>query len=218
MHLFKHVPAITDIFGLHATPKACLFDMDGTLMDTEILHAQALYELVQKHHPDTLTKEELLELCLGQTDDFIFERLRDRDCFKSFDNKSLEQFKLDAFLKLLNKTPVSSIFLPQIKNLLEELKSANIRLALVTSSDRESAMALLKLLEIDTYFELFITKEDTELNKPHPEPYLKAYRDLNEAAENCVIFEDSPTGLQAAQTAAPRAIIKAGWYQQRPSL
>lgn len=214
MQLFNHVPLISDILGLHATPKACLFDMDGTIMDTEIIHAQALYELVQLHHPNKYTECELYELCLGQTDDFIFDTLRAQNCFLNLTNEKLEALKLEIFLRILKTTPSNKIFIPQIKSLLSELKDKGIKLAVVTSSDKLSAMALLDLLDVAQYFELFITKEDTKLNKPHPDPYLMAYKTLGCEAQECLIFEDSPTGLKAAEIAAPKAIIKAGWYKQ----
>ncbi len=214
MQLFNHVPDISDVLGLHSSPKACLFDMDGTIMDTEIIHAQALFELVQLYHPNKYTEAQLYDLCLGQTDDFIFETLKSQNCFLNMTNEKLESMKLEVFLRILKTTPSSKIFLPKVRLLLSELKNRDIKLAVVTSSDKLSAMALLELLDIAQFFELFITKEDTPLNKPHPDPYLKAYKTLGMGPQECVIFEDSPTGLEAAQVAAPKAIIQAGWYKQ----
>ncbi|MEX0798385.1 MAG: HAD family phosphatase [Bacteriovoracaceae bacterium] len=212
MHHFEHVPEIDEIHALHPGAKACLFDMDGTLMNTEIIHAQAMFKLLEKNHPGSFTLERLADLCLGQTDSYIFQKLREENFLAGFEPADLESQKNSHFLALLETTDPASIFFPEVKLLLEDLTKADFKLALVTSSDKHSSAALLEFLKIGSFFEIILTKESTEKNKPHPDPYLKALEGFGLKPQDCVIFEDSPTGLAAAKRAGAGSIIHARWY------
>lgn len=102
---------------------------------------------------------------------------------------------------------------PGLIKFLEELKQHGITCAIVSSGLREGLDIKLKLLGIRQYFSVIVTGSEVKEHKPHPEPYLYALKKLELAPEDCVIFEDSLTGIQAGQAAGCRVV---GFTQYNP--
>lgn len=213
MHYFEYVPEISEILSLNPKGSAFLFDMDGTLINTEGLHAKAFMSLLDPSRSSLApSQERLYEMCLGQTDERIFNILNEHQLLDTQDIHSLRARKNSNFIEQLKEVTAEEICLPAIGALLEQIKSLGHKIALVTSSDHESASASMKQMGFLSYFDAFITEESTERNKPHPDPYILACKNLSSSPESCFVFEDSPTGLAAAKDFAPGAIIHACWY------
>lgn len=215
MHYFEYVPEITEIFSLNPGTKAFLFDMDGTLINTETLHAKAFYGLLEGQNLENITVNNLYDLCLGQTDEKIFSVLKDHNLLKGKETGELRLAKNALYASFINQAKEEDICLPGVGKLLKDIKSAGHKLALVSSSDRESVETSMKRMDFLELFDLLVTEETTEKNKPHPDPYLYACSQLGESPATCAVFEDSPAGLEAAKSFAPGALIHASWY--RPS-
>ena len=121
------------------------------------------------------------------------------------------EIKENSFFSLLEQQDQSLIISPQIKNLLTEAQISEMTLGVVTSSEKLLAHKLLDRFELKEHFSFVITREDTELNKPNPDPYLLALSKTSFKKDQCVIFEDSNAGLSAAKNAGIKA-YQAGWY------
>jgi beta-phosphoglucomutase-like phosphatase (HAD superfamily) len=80
-----------------------------------------------------------------------------------------------------------------------------VPLALVTASPRSVAQTVLAAVGADR-FAVTVAEEDTDLTKPHPDPYLAAMARLGVTADCCVAIEDSPTGVASAQSAGCRVV------------
>lgn len=102
---------------------------------------------------------------------------------------------------------------PGLVLFLEELKQHNIVCGIVSSGLPEGLDIKLDVLGIKQYFSVIVTGSDVQEHKPHPEPYICAMKKLNLGPEDCVIFEDSLTGIQAGQAAGCRVI---GFAQYNP--
>lgn len=173
---------------------AVLWDMDGTLIDTEPYWIQAEYELVTAHG-GTWTDDHAHEL--------VGKALLDSAAYVKkiggvdMDPVDLVNALMERVIQLTLERPP---WRPGARELLTALADAGIPCGLVTMSWRVFADAVLGLLQPDT-FAAVVVGDEVANGKPHPEPYLKAARLLGVDPEACVALEDSPTGARSAAAA-----------------
>lgn len=211
MKALKKVPVFSDLEEYEIQYKAILWDMDGTIMNTEALHAEATVELLNTHDKEhSHNSKSIEELGHGEVDSIVLQRLQAQNLLTAMPVSTFIKKKTECILDLLKTTDHSSIFNPQIKSLMQEARSADIPQVVVTSSEKDITEKLLSYLGLD-YFNFIITRADTELNKPHPEPYLLACKKLDICPSTAIVFEDSKVGAAAA-TAARANVFKAAWY------
>ncbi|HJX50879.1 hypothetical protein A3K73_07285 [Candidatus Pacearchaeota archaeon RBG_13_36_9] len=166
--------------------KALLFDLDGTLVDTEKLDDLVMQRILKKNGLSMKFKA------------FIGCTLEEYVSSITADNKLKQKIKrefIKEYTSLLRKTGL-------ILNhrLLELLKQkSNLKIALVTSNTKKITTIILKKIGLLKFFDTIITCEDVENQKPHPEPFLKAVTKLGVSPNECIIFEDSQAGLQSAK-------------------
>ena len=179
-------------------PAAVLWDMDGTLLDTERYWIEAEYNLVAEHggswndhHCHAVVGTDLRDAAryiqthggVNLPIDVLVNQLLDR--------------VLDS---LHSHSDAAALWMPGARELLAALQVVGVPCALVTMSWRRLADEVVALLPPGT-FSAVIVGDEVGLGKPHPEPYLNAARSLGVAPPKCVAIEDSPTGLQSAQAA-----------------
>lgn len=90
---------------------------------------------------------------------------------------------------------------PGIKEVLEELQQIQLHLAVATSSISASARPFLDRHQLTAFFEVIITGDEVERGKPHPDIYLRAAEKLGVAPDECLVIEDSLSGVAAAKAA-----------------
>jgi HAD superfamily hydrolase (TIGR01509 family) len=95
---------------------------------------------------------------------------------------------------------------PSAKEVLQELRQMNLRLAVATSSVSASARPFLERHNLNGFFDVVVTGDETERGKPHPDIYLHAADKLGLAADACVVIEDSLSGVAAAKAAKMRVV------------
>lgn len=189
-----------------------LFDMDGTIMNTEVIHAMAINMIIKEESGQEIELQELEDICIGLTDEIVYEKLIRSQHFVSITLHDFLRVKKVFFKDILQTVEKEKIFDEKIRNLLEEMVKNNKKVALVTSSERETTELLLTHLNLKHYFNLIVTREDTPLNKPNPAPYLYAMEKLNTNASQCLIFEDSNPGREAAIKSGGK-LFKVDWYK-----
>jgi len=211
--VLKQVPALNELQKEYPTIKTVLFDMDGTLFNTEKYHAEALFKMAKElklsppHSPG-----EVYEMMVGKADHLIFDIIRDWTGFPS--DWTAEQFikiKNQKILEMLQSLSAEAYFHRDLGTLLNQIKNANIQLGLVTSSERIITQELLKLAQIEEYFHFVLTRDDSLKVKPDPWPYIHTMTYFNSSPSETIIFEDSKVGLEAA-IASGAYSIKAEWY------
>jgi HAD superfamily hydrolase (TIGR01509 family) len=180
-------------------PHAVLWDMDGTLIDSEHHWLSSEKELATAHGV-IWTEEDGLDLVgmsLLDSSKVIKEKLRS----DLAPEEIIDQLTAMVTSKLADHLP----WRPGALELLRELKDAGVKTALVTMSMRTMAMRVAESIGFDA-FDLVVAGDDVQFGKPHPEPYLKAASLLGVDPANCVAFEDSKTGLTSAELAGTMAI------------
>lgn len=171
-------------------PDAVLWDMDGTIVNTEPYWMAAEHQLVADFGV-TWNHEDSLEI-VGASLDHAARVFQARGV-KLDEGQIIERLSSYVVDQLRESVP----WRPGARELLQELREAGIRTALVTMSYRAMAELVSDSIGFDA-FDQVVTGDLVTHGKPHPEPYLHAARALGVDVTNCVAIEDSPTGLASA--------------------
>lgn len=178
--------------------KACLFDLDGVIVDTARYHFLAWKQLARELGIDFT--EEHNELLKGVS------RMRSLDIILEIGGKTLSEEektaladkKNNAYLEYILKMDESEI-LPGVKSFITELKNNHIRVALGSAS--KNAQLILNRLNIENLFDAVIDGNKVSEAKPDPEVFLNGAAKLKVEPEACVVFEDALAGVEAAKNA-----------------
>lgn len=180
---------------------AIIFDMDGVLVDSNPFHKKALIEFCQSHGYN-LTEEELRARIYGRTNkDWITNlfngKVTGEDLKKYADEK-------EALFRRLYKGSVKPV--DGLIGFLEHLVDKNIARAIATSAPRANVDFTLEETHIGKYFTTILDDSYVENGKPDPEIYLKTAAAINYDPENCVVIEDSLSGVLSARSAGAKVI------------
>ncbi|MFB4351784.1 HAD family phosphatase [Microbacterium sp. LS_15] len=180
-------------------PRAILWDMDGTLVDTEPYWMAAETALVESFGGSWSHEQALQLVGNGLVDSAVI-----------LQNAGVDM-EADAIISLLTDGVQEALrvqgvpFRPGARELLLDLKSAGITTGLVTMSLRRMALSVVDLIEFDA-FDIVVAGDDVSNPKPHPEPYLHAASLLEVDIADTLVIEDSPTGLRAGLAAGAVAL------------
>jgi HAD superfamily hydrolase (TIGR01509 family) len=180
-------------------PKAVLWDLDGTLVDTEPYWIAEEFALVAAHGG---TWSDAHAHALVGNDLIVSARYIRRHGGVDLEPEQIVEILLDGVVRrVVEHIP----WRPGARELLESLVERGVPCALVTMSYRRLAEAVVSSLPPGTFMTL-VTGDEVTNGKPHPEPYLVAADRLGVAAPDCVAIEDSPTGVASAEAAGIRVI------------
>ncbi|WP_308220672.1 HAD family phosphatase [Microbacterium sp. USTB-Y] len=180
-------------------PRAVLWDMDGTLVDTEPYWMDAETDLIESFG-GTWSHEQALQLVGNGLIDsaIILQGAGVKMGAQEIVDELTERVRVR-----LQQDGVP--FRPGARELLRELRAAGVPTALVTMSLRRMAEDIVSLIGFDA-FDVIVGGDDVERPKPFPDPYLQAADALGIDIADAVALEDSPTGLQSALSARAVAI------------
>ncbi|ABR73990.1 HAD family hydrolase [Actinobacillus succinogenes] len=182
--------------------KNVIFDMDGVLVDSEPLWAESQIEILAQYGA-VITEPDCEKYTRGLRVDELAAVW-----VKKFHLNVEPTLLRDKIVELVcRKITEKSVPMDGIYQLLDFLKSKQIPTALATSSNRKVIKTVFDKLKLWDYFPIQCTAADEELAKPHPAVYLSAVKALGATAGDCLIIEDSVTGLIAAKAANVRTFI-----------
>lgn len=181
-------------------PAAVLWDMDGTLVDTEPYWIETEFALAERHggswsqeHALTLVGQDLLD-----SGRYIREHMG-----IDLEPSDIVEELLDGVVAMVEREVP---WRPGARELLAALSAEGIPCALVTMSYRRFVAPVLAALPEGT-FDVVVTGDAVSHGKPHPEPYLKAARELRLEASACLAVEDSNTGTRSAVAAGATVLV-----------
>ncbi len=175
-------------------PAAVLWDMDGTLVDTEPYWIQAEFDLAARHG-GAWSREHALNL-VGQDLLDSGRYIREHMGIDLEPSEIVEQL-LDSVVEQVERAVP---WRPGARELLADLASYGVPCALVTMSYRRFVAPVLAALPAEA-FRVVVTGDAVSRGKPHPEPYLKAAQELRVDPAACLAIEDSNTGARSAEAA-----------------
>ena len=176
---------------------AALIDCDGVLYDSMKFHTQAWVKLMKKNGIKC-TRDEFYEL-EGMTGSEIIKTK-----FKTGAGKNITDDEAHAlygvktrYFRELGEAPV----MPGATRVLEALKAANVERVLVTGSQQDTIVQRIETDFPQLFSENKVTGHDVRHGKPNPEPYLKGMAATGKKANQCIVIENSPLGVQAGHAA-----------------
>jgi HAD superfamily hydrolase (TIGR01509 family) len=181
--------------------KGIIFDMDGTMVDNMMVHHRIWQKQLKELGLD-LSLEQVHQQIHGVNEE-IFERLF-QDRFTKEERRQLAFEKEATYRRIFKKDIQLIAGLPKFLDL---LKDSNIPMGIGSAAPPENVDFVLDTLGIRHYFKIALHSGDVEKGKPNPEIYHKVAGHLNLAAEECIVFEDSPTGAEAASRAGSKIIV-----------
>jgi len=202
--------------------KAMIFDLDGTLVQTERLKAISYARATVALCSEKITEEEVVDAfkeVVGLPRREVAQALMERFHLEPEALHRMAEFGVETpwqvYIQVRMGIYEAMLADPQVLldhrwphalALLNAARRAYCRLGLATQSRCEQARHVLQVLKLETAFDFIATREDVERGKPDPEIYLLVAQELGVAPQACLVVDDSPAGVQAA-VAAGMAVV-----------
>jgi HAD superfamily hydrolase (TIGR01509 family) len=199
--------------------KALIFDVDGTLADTEkdghrVAFNRAFAEAGLDWHWSAEIYGDLLNVAGGK-ERIYFYITKYRPNIEKIDNRliaNLHAAKTEHYRQLLASGSIP--LRPGVKRLIKEALSQEIRLAIATTSALPNALALLEHTLEPSWFEVIAAGDIVAAKKPAPDIYHYVLQKLDLDASECLVFEDSSHGLQASTQAGLKTVVTINDYSK----
>ncbi|MXO60723.1 HAD-IA family hydrolase [Altererythrobacter salegens] len=186
---------------------ALLFDLDGTLVDSMPVHYQAYRTVFRRHGIELKYHDFLLQVgapARQAIPQFLNSAGHNGYLHGKIESLHLEKKKI--FRILVKRAPLSPLpaaaFLSQRKGK---------KIALVSSGNRAGVLTIIEKMGWGGIFDAVISGDDVQNGKPHPEPYLRAAKLLDVKPCDCLVFEDTRDGVEAARAAGMRVVDVGEW-------
>lgn len=178
--------------------EAVLFDVDGTLCDSDPIHHRAFSEMLQEigfNGGVPISEQFFVENIAGKHNNDIAATLFPNDLERGL------KFCVDkeAFFRRLAKEELKPI--QGLYKLKKWVEDRGLKRAAVTNAPKENAELMISTLGLSDFFEAVILGDDCEHAKPFPDPYLKALDILKVSKDHTFVFEDSVSGIKAGVAA-----------------
>jgi len=197
--------------------KAIIFDFDGVIADTEPLHLKS-FQLTLKENGIELTDEEYASEYLAYDDKTFFKELFKNRKF-DHDENIISEFIARKSHHFNNVLRGNILILEGVPDFIATV-SGIYPLSIGSGALRSEIVEILEYAELRKHFEIIVSADDVVNCKPDPEVYLKVLDQLNEtglakdsiSADQCLVIEDSVSGIEAAHSAGMRCLAVTNSY------
>lgn len=184
-------------------PGACIFDLDGVIVETSEFHYKAWKRLAER-----------LNIPFNKKDNESLKGVSRRESLRKLLALGDRAVPETEFRKLMDRKNrwyndyISGLspddILEGVTVFLEQLRDVEIKLAIGSSS--KNALRIIEYLQLDTTFDVVIDGTKIEKTKPDPEIFLKAAEALDTPSSACIVFEDAASGIKAAHAAGMKCV------------
>lgn len=179
---------------------AVIFDLDGTLVDSMGVHFISWCEVLAKHGAVNAFPEDVFYAMGGRpTKDIIRDLNGELDLHLDPEQVALD--KRNAFLKNIDQVVLNDVVADFARSL-----RGKMPLAIATGGSRLVAEKTLQACKISNLFDAVVTANDVVNGKPAPDIFLETASRIDVAPERCLVFEDAPAGITAAQSAGMKVV------------
>ena len=197
--------------------RAVIFDFDGIITDSEILHLRAFNRVLAQYDLEIATKDYYKDY-LGLSDIDLFKLLVDKNLLQA-DEKSIENLLVQKKGVFEELAKTEGRIIEGVRDFLEMLGKNDIPMAICSGALLVEIELILEEANLRSFFEAIVSAEQVKKGKPHPEGFLLSLQKLNEKrqnpvlAEQCIVVEDSRWGLEAARAAGMHTIAVTNSYE-----
>ncbi|QDH79453.1 HAD family phosphatase [Echinicola soli] len=180
-----------------------IFDLNGTIIDDMHFHTKAWHQLFNEDLGANLSWEEVKVEMYGKNPEVL-----DRVFGKGrFTEQEADQWSMEKEKRYQQEYKPHLSLIKGLGGFFETAEKAGVKMALGTAAIPFNVDFALDNLDIRKYFSAIVTADDVKLSKPHPDTFVMAAEALGREPEDCVVFEDAPKGVEAAQNAGMKAVV-----------
>ncbi|MDB5193415.1 MAG: family phosphatase [Segetibacter sp.] len=181
--------------------KAYIFDLNGTMVDDMEYHIEAWYKILKELKPG-ITWDRVKEECYGKNHELLERVLPGKFSYEEKDEMSWDKEKAyqEAFRPQLKLIDGLDVFL-------KEAYEQKIKMAIASAAIRFNVDFVINGTHTAKYFNAIVSADDVETSKPDPTTFLVAAEKLGVTADESIVFEDTPKGVEAAANANMKAVV-----------
>ncbi|MEP6750448.1 MAG: HAD family phosphatase [Bacteroidota bacterium] len=183
--------------------KAFLFDLNGTMIDDMEYHVKAWFDILNNDLNARLTLPQVREQMYGKNSEVLV---------RVFGKRKFSPMRMNE-LSYEKEKRYQETYLPHLalisglETFMKKAQANHIEMAIGSAAIPFNIDFVLDNLHLRDYFTAIVSADDVEISKPHPETYLKAAEILQVSPKECVVFEDAPKGVEAAQNAGMKTVV-----------
>jgi len=183
--------------------KAFLFDLNGTMIDDMEYHAKAWSDILNNDLNAGLTYDEVKAQMYGKNDELLV-RVFGANYFQP---QQIQQLSIEKERRYQSAYRSNLKLIDGLEAFLKEAKQQGIKMAIGSAAIPFNIDFVLDNLDIRNYFSSIVSADDVAVSKPDPETYLKCAEELGVKPGECLVFEDAPKGVEAAQNAGMNTVV-----------
>ncbi|MDQ6762029.1 MAG: HAD family phosphatase [Bacteroidota bacterium] len=183
--------------------KAFIFDLNGTMIDDMHYHAEAWYDILNNDLNAGLNWEEVKKEMYGKNSELLV-RVFGKD---HFSQQKMQELSIEKEKKYQKAYLPKLQLIQGLQDFLEEAERQNIPMAIGSAAIPFNIDFVLDNLNIRHFFKAIVSANDVATSKPDPETFIKCAELLGVNPGDCIVFEDAPKGVEAAQIAGMKTVV-----------